>query len=481
MSQTPVFVAIHLVGLAVVFGLGSRRHPALSCAVAFPVGLAVTVLAALILLVVGIPYTTWTLLAAVAVMAVGSVLLRRSSAALDRATWRVIGWWTAGFCLVSLALSHWNLSLMNWDSHRMVLLGGVIGHEGALEPRTISELQSWGVFQVIAHSMAAFTRRDYLYSLQPVLGSSLLAIFLLSLWHATGHLGAAGRLRAAAVGLVALALFSLYAFAHHLFFIHTNLGTAVYLLGFVVTFWLADLEGDAEAMPVAFVFLFALAIHRIETPIIALIALTATVMTTDLPRRAITPPLAVFTGLVSAWYVLLAFYVSPDSLFLTPSRCIALALAVAAFFVWWMLSPSARLQRVNRHLHLVTSIGAALVLLAMFALRTDHMMVSLRSWVTSVATLPHWGYAFYVIAAALLVGLFTPRPPKFRTFTLTIGLSLAYTLMLVYARLPYRVALLDSANRMTIHVLPLLFFYLGLKVIPAATASPRDAPPAQVL
>ena len=474
MSQLPLFVAMHLVGVAIAFAAGPRRHPALCCALGFPVGLAATVLAALLLLVIGIPYNAWTLGAAVVIPTVGLLVARPP--ALDRSTARLIAAWTAGFALLALPLTHWNLSLLNWDGHSIVMLSGAIGQSGVLERDVLTELQSWGAFQVIAHSMAAFTQRDYLYSLQPVLGASFLPLFAVTLWHATGHLGATGWRRSGGIALVALALFSLYSFAHHAVFIHTNFGTAVYLFGFIVLFWLAEMERDASGLPVAFLFLFALAIQRVELPVVAMIAVIATAMSSELPRRRITVALAAVTVLVIGWYILLAFHVSPGSRQLTPTRCIALAIGMAALFGWWMISAWPRLRVVNRNLHWLVSGAFALALLATFSLKPAHMIASVRAWAINLGTQPHWGYAWYGIAAILLLTLLLAPPPRRRAFVLTIGLSLAYILLLAYARRPYRIAVVDSANRMTIHIVPLLFFYLGLKIIPAVTR-PTEPPP----
>lgn len=473
MSQTPLYLAIFAVGLVIALTAGPRRDVALCCALAFPAGLAAAVLAAMLLLVVGIPYNVWTLGAATLIPTAALAFARLPAAGLDRTSLRLIATWTAGFGLVILALSHWNVSLLNWDSHRMVLLGGVIGRSEELDPRSISELQYWGVFQVVAHSMAAFTARDLVYALQPVLGCSLVALFTLALWRAVGRLGATGWRRTAAVTLATLALFSLYAFALHLVFIHTNLGTAVYLFGYVALFWLSDAERDPSGLPVAFLLLFALAVHRIETPLFALIALTATIFDTDLPRRAITRPLAVFTVLVASWYLVLAAHVSADSEFLTPTRCVAIAAAMIGFFGWWMISARPGLARFNRHLPLLAAVAAVLLLAAMFAVKTDHMAVSVQNWLKNLTMLPQWGYAWSGIALAVVVAVLVPAPPRHRMFTITIWLSLAATLMLVFPRTPYRFAFLDSAHRMTMHVLPLLFFYLALKTIPAVVAPSR--------
>lgn len=472
MTQAPLFLAIFLIGLPITFAFGPRRYPALCCALSFQVGLAVTVFSALLLLVFGLPCTVWTI-GALAIGAAAASVIRRH-VRFDRATLGLIAGYTAGFAVVAGVLSYWNLSAMSFDSHHIVMLAKIIGHDQALESRTLAELQSWGVFQVIAQSFAAFTLQDYLYSLQPVFGVAFLPVFAIALWHASGRLGATGRLRVAAVVLVTVALGTVYAYALHHVFIHTNLGTAVYLFGFIVVFWLAELDQDPDSLPLAFLFLLSLALHRLETPVVALIALVTTAISTDLPRRVITPLLAVFTAIVSSWYVLLSFHLEPKNPFLTPRRSLVIAALVAGFFVWWMISNHPRLRRINRHLHTIAVVACVVALILAFATKTDHMTHSIESWVTNLRTLPHWGHVWYGLAAALVLGFLIPPPPRYRVFTLTIWLSLAYWLILSYAREPYRVAMLDSANRMTVHILPLFFFYLGIKAIPAISA-PRDA------
>jgi hypothetical protein len=195
----------------------------------------------------------------------------------------------------------------------------------------------------------------------------------------------------------------------------------------------------------------------------------------SLPRRAILPGLAGFTAVVAGWFVVLSFHVPAEAKFLTPTRCLLVAGLLAGYFGWWLAAAHPRLAPLERRLPAIAALVFVLALVVTFALAPDHMMLSLRKWASVLFTLPNWGQSWYFIVAAALIAAFTPAPPRSRAFTLTIVLALAYTMFLAYSRIPYRYSLLDSANRMTIHILPLLFFYLGLKAIPAAAAA-RDQP-----
>ncbi len=472
MTQVFLFLLLHLVGMALTFATGLSRLPALACALGFPVGLAATVLLGLFLLVIGIPYTATSLALSVAVLVAAAWMARRPR--LDRAMLSFAAVWTLGFTAAAALASAWNLAQMNYDSHQMVLLAGVIGRDGQLEARTLLELQSWGVFQVVAQSLTTFIGQDFLYGLQPIFGLSFLPVFALTLWRATGLLGVEGRLRTATVILTTTALFSSYMFAHHFVFIHTNLGTAVYLFIYVVLSWLAELEGDPFPLPIAFLCLIALALHRLEAPGMALLALVPALATTRLPRRAITPLLATFTVLIVGWYIELAAHVPADGLFLTPTRCVLVAAGVTAFFGWWMLADRVRLPALRRHFELLVASGFVLGLVLAFVAKPAHMIKSAAAWGKNLFRLKHWGWTWYVLIPAALASLPLAPPPRHRAFSFTIWLALVYTMLLALPRIPYRYALLDSANRMTIHILPLLFFYLALKAVPYMKRQPVE-------
>jgi hypothetical protein len=469
-TQVPLLVAIFLVGLPLAFLGGPRHRSALCCALAFPVGLAATVLLALVLLACHVPYAHGVLVAVAAVLA--GLAARRVRP--DRRELTIAAASTAAFALAVTALAATNVAIMNYDSHHMVMLGRVIAHDGALGSHTTSELQNWGVFQVITQSLHTLTAEDFLYSVQPALGVSFLAIFALSLWELVGER------HAALVAVVTAALFTLYGFALHLVFIHTNLGSALYLFGYVVLFWLAERDRDPAPLPVAFLMLAALALQRLETPLLALIALVATLPRTTLPHRAITPWLAGFTAVIAGWYLLLVFRVSPESRFLTPQRAGMVVVLLVGNLGVWLAAGRGLVARLYPRVPLVAAAGFALALAAAYAVRTGNMTHSTFTTKENLLGLPHWGYAWYAIGAMALATLLMPPPPRHRIFTLTIWLSFGLTMLLAAVH-PYRIAYLDSANRMSVHVLPLIAVYLGMTAIRALQpqAQQQPAQPAQ--
>jgi len=483
MTQSLLFVLIHLLGLAICLAIGPRSRPALCCALAFFIGLATVVAVALGLLIARVPYTPWTLAAALAVpLAVSVFAIARRG--IDRRTIAVAAAWSLAFAAMCLPLTAVNLSIMTYDSHIFATLGKIIGDDRALAADVLARLHEWGVFQVLAQSLAVFVGEDLLYGLAPVFGLAFAPLFALSLAHAVEAQCGPIRHRIAWVGLVTAALFTIGMVAYHAFYLHTNMGSAIYLFGYVVFFWLAEVEREPKHMSIAMICLIALALQRTETPLVAMIFLALTVTQSSLPRRAIAGWLTIFVAVVGLWYEVLARHVSLDGAFLTPGRCRMVSGALVAFWLYWLASRAAIVRAINRFVPAAVAAACFIALAVAFAWQTRHVAGSARNWLHALRTLPYWAYTWYGIAGLLVLGCFLPRPSFHHAFVVGIPVFLGFVLLLAVEPHSYGSFVDDSANRMTIHIVPLLFFYLGLKVIASASGvdqhvsrsgtSPRD-------
>jgi hypothetical protein len=377
--------------------------------------------------------------------------------------------WTLSFGVVAAALSQASFVLMSYDSHELLRLGRIIAADGALVAGTIVELQAWGAFQAIAHSLFLATSEDYLFALQPTLAASFLPMFALLVWEGVSLLGAKGLRAKLLVALVTTALFTIYMFQRHFLYIHTNLASAVYLTGFALLFWIAEVRRDASGVPASLLCLIAFSLQRVEAPVFALVFLVLTVIPSTLPRRAIVPTLTLFTVIVAGWYEILARHAPADGELLTPSRCRSFGAGVVAFCIYYLVADWPPLRRLARWLPESAALACALGLAASFALKPEHMLASAKAWATNLLFLPYWRQTWYVIGALVVLGFAIEAPPHRRVFTYGVTLSFVLILLLAFGRQPYLLSVGDSANRMTLHPLPLLFAYLGLKLIPALT------------
>jgi hypothetical protein len=469
-GQTLLFLGLHLLGLAVCLGFGPARKPHLAAALAFTIGLAVMVGLEILLLVAGVRFGPLSGSVAGLLIAAGSLLRARRRAWPDARAGRILGVWTLGFALVAALLSSADLAIMTYDSHFLVMLGGIIGQDGAFVPGLLEKMGLYGGFQALAQGLVGFTHRTFLYALAPVFAASTVALFAVVLDLALGAGGAPVRRRGVLVALVTAATFSVYMLFRHGFYIHTNFGTATYLLIFCALAWLAEVEDDPSYLPLAFLALFALALHRIEAPLVCALFLVLTVLPSRLPARRVLLPFALYTLASAGWYLVLGRSVPATSMFLTPVRCYAFAALTLALFAYYALSswpPAARwLRPLNRRAPILAGAAIALLLVAAFVVRPEHMGKSAGAWLSTLWLEPYWEGAWLAIAGLGVLGLWAPAPPARWAFVVGVPGYMGLILLLVWSRSPYYVNIGDSASRMAIHLVPLAFFYLALKFVP---------------
>jgi hypothetical protein len=467
-SQALLFVAMHLVGLAICLAVGPRTRPALCAALGFPIGLAAFVLAALVLLVLHAPYTPLAVIVAVALIAAGAayVAIRRGIAPADA---RMLAVWTAVFFAAAAVLTYRNVVISTWDSHGLVMVSRIIVEDDGLSAQTLLRLHKWGVFQIAAQTLSDLTSQDFLYGLPVVFGASFVPVFAITLWH--GLATTTARVRRLAVVAATVAFFTIPMVGYHVLYLHTNFASAIYLFAFVVLFWLAETESDASYLPVAFICLTAFALQRTENPLLAVVFLCLTLAPSTLPRRPVLPWLGGFVVVTAAWYLVLAQHAPEEGTFLSPLRCRVIAAALAGAFAWWAVSPAYRWMRwIDARLPLAVAAAVALALVAAFATSTDHMLASLDVTIENLRTVPYWGHSWYGLAALAVASLALPAPPFRQAFAIGVPVFLGAVLLMAYSGPGYRLGNGDSANRMIINAVPLIVFYVALKAAPRLEA-----------
>ena len=474
MSQAVLFLALHLCGVAVA--LAAIRSPKVACAVGFPLGVCLGVVASLLVLILGLPYTAATLGAALAGTAVIGVAVAGRRGRLDRRALRLAGLWSLGFVAVAAAASAINLSIMSYDSHALVLFGQVIGQDAALSEGLVFRLSHWGVFLPIAQSWAAFLPVEYLWALAPVLGLSLVPLFVLSLDALIAPLELAPATRRRLLALVTAASFTVFFFHHHFIYIHNNIPSAVYLTGFVGLMVIAETRRDAGAAIIAFVLLCGCAVMRVEAPLATLLFAVIFAFPSRLGRATIGVGLGLYAALVSVWYLRLAASAPSSGDFLTAGRCFMVVALVTGTWILWWLSSHPRLARLVRFTPEIAAATVGLGLVLAFALEPAHMGISARSWAINLVVSDYWGLAWPLLAAVLILAAWLPPFPPARALGFGLAAAVGLIILLAFGRTPYRaIHVGDSANRMMLHLLPLLFLFIGARL--GAGLALRDQQP----
>jgi hypothetical protein len=365
----------------------------------------------------------------------------------------VVAAWTLASGLFFYWISTFNVARFSHDSKH------ILRH--ALEmpaPAALAYSTEKGIFLLLAHSIAQFAQEDYLYALAPAIGASAAPLFVLFGWRGLARRGADRPLARALVAMAALATFSTYNYLWHSVYIHTNLGTAVYLFGLAGTIWLAEMEQETAYLPSVFLFLAAYALHRPEGVLFALVIIVIGILPSRLPRSPVGMGLALYT-LGSALY-LWWLPAAPGDAKMSAERASIVAYLGIAVFSLWLIAAWTRWIALTRHLPRALLIVIALTLVAGYVHSPVELVNSAGALYRNLFEQHHqmWGFSWHVVMALALLSLAVPAVPGGCVLSYGALLSLLLVLLLGLVH-PWRYGPTDSGNRIMLQVLPLCSSY----------------------
>jgi len=476
-TQAGFFALVYAVGLAFHLGIGPRRDALLSCALAFPCGLAIWVGGALAGLATGWGSPSRVgvgVLVATGLTSVGAAFRRRGS---PWPSWRLLAAATAFFLAAVVVLGQFSLAKLSPDSRQIIRLATVFARGGSLDETTGFFLADRGVFTFLSYAGAELCGVDFMYALAPVLALSSVALFAVASMRALTGEGVSPPLARLAAAGVTAAVMSTYVVAYHMVYIHSNFGSALYLFGFAALFWLAERDRDPSLLAPAFVCLVAFSLHRVEAALFAALFAALAAWPSRLPPRLLAGGLALFGAVVAGWLLRLGAAIPSTSDFLTPVRSIALSLAALTPLIAWPLVRRLPVRIRDCHLPYSLLIATAIGLALAFALKPGHMASSTYALAVNLLGVHGllWGYTWWAALALAGLSLATPPLRVGRPLFLALPAALILVILLSFLRPPYRIGLADSGSRMFIHFAPLLYFLYTLKFVPLFKPRAADA------
>jgi hypothetical protein len=305
-----------------------------------------------------------------------------------------------------------------------------------------------------------------LYGLAPAFAVSMLATFALVVGEALKHMRVATRHRALWMFLAVGVLLAIPLFRFHVIYIHSNMGSAGYLLFFVALFWLAEVKNDPSFLPIAFLSLLSFTVLRVEAVPYTVAFLVVTVMDSRLPRLELRRWYGLCTAVLVAWFTLLAFTVPADSVYLTPTKCLLFGSALFLLFVFWSIKDRPVIRHLTRHLSLLAVVACVLGIVAGYVTHGDNMRESADIWLDDLWTSPWWASIWKYAVVLTVIGLFLPAPPLPGKLVLGVWLFFGLTLIVSSTGTAFGPDIDGSLIRMTIHILPVVCFYGALKFAP---------------
>lgn len=461
MIQAAFFVAIYLLGVAFAVALGPSRRAHLCCALAYPIGLVLWVCFLAAALALGLPHNGLTLVSLYTALLLGFTAVGALRHRLGHHLVWPIAKWTASFGIIACLLSSFSLARFGADSLGILFAGRVID-VGGLSPLAWDLMAHRSLFHPVAHSVAGFLGLDYLHSYHAMLATSFIIAFGFLLIQGLQRLGTSLLTQILITVLVASAMVTTRVITYHLSYVHMNFSAAVYLTLFVALFWLAEVDGDEELLPLSGVAMVGFALQRLETGVVAALFLALLLADTRLATRQIVRSVGPAVAAISAWFLLLT--ANATSQFVSPAKTAITIAALGGIFAYWRSGLWLGLRRWIPHLALaamVVGVGCA------FAIAPAHMATSASSLFENLFPLERqgWGLAPWILVALVPLAAHASRVPFDRVFTLGIPAYLAFVLaVVIFFRSPYRVMWADSGFRMVIHIVPLTFFFVALSL-----------------
>lgn len=316
---------------------------------------------------------------------------------------------------------------------------------------------SVGTWLSLAHGPVALWGDEYYYLLHPLLFTSLCALFFLLFFEIRSWERRPGEalLWLLFAGWVLSSFFVLF----HVFYVHTNMPSGIYLFLAFSCYAYALKREDAAFLPLFFLAMFAFSLLRVEAPFfVASAILFAGVFYDD------------FKG-ISTWW--LYFLVLPLAVWdlrivwlLNGNEGLAGPVLLGAQALGLLVLPALiqALKKVGinrRQLQRWALISLCVVVFILSLVRFDSFAVNFASVFSNFFFTGRWGSLFWGGLFLLLVLVEDLRRDMISQLFIPYATFYFLGLLLLgFMRVPYRLGWGDSLNRMMITIVPVVLFYL---------------------
>ena len=366
----------------------------------------------------------------------------------------------AGICLYVESL---RIVTMSPDSSYLARYGqniGVGNYEGS---RMVFSM--WGPFVPFIHALTNLLGQKLFWQYQPVISLHLIAIVFYTVYSIVRERAPVLHSFVAATLLVCLMVLS-DIFLFHVFYIHVNLISALYM--YLCVFALAKVQQEPTKAygSLALLSLIAFSLVRIEAPLFAIAILLVTTFrwqgwSYGNRLKLIIP----YTLFMVAWYARVYFMLPEYPDLLTEQLTIAFISVFIGLALFTAFSGLEVLRSIVKQTHVVVVIGLLLLGIIATVLKPEHMATSSRSMVRNALVAGDWGLTWYVIAfvaTELYILCRHSIERRWMFFVLITYVLLVYNV--TYFSGAYRIGASDSGNRLILQAVPLVILYLSTGV-----------------
>ncbi len=470
MVQLSALIYLFLLGFTVQILATSqlRSLSSLWGKLAFPVGAAVWVIFAVVCLALKIPLSLSTaLLFGVVFLLFSFIKIRRQKFPVAKLL-RGVGWNIGIFLMVSIVLCSRDLTVFTYDSYFYAAAGKVLALEHYLSLDTAITLAGYSVALPVIHSLAGLFGGQYFYTFHPMIGISF-TLLMSSFFYRELLSRKVAKPRAAILTAVpVLGYFTTFFVVMSSLWVIPNFIAGVYLFLAIVSAVKAKHKLESYWLYLSGISLTVFALTRIEGPLFALVVFVFVFSVRGMIYRSWLKYIVPYFLLVSFWLIRLqSFLAGHSSDFLTQEKTWFIILITAGLLI---ITSALRFTLTKARLRRkFPPVVVGLLLLLVAFLTTVKMALAKTNFVVMIANLfapvGLWELFWIVTLPLLLLSLLIHREKAGDGFVMYF--IFAYILLLCgvffFRSVPLRLGFGDSANRMFIHITPVIIYYLAVR------------------
>lgn len=376
---------------------------------------------------------------------------------------------------VVIITSKYNLTQGTYDSFTYLQMGEILGNHGFFAvPSSLYSTRA--IYYPMFHSLSLVFDIECLWSFTAVYAIEFIGAFAFLTFIAARQLQVTKGVAIVLAMLGTALFFTSFLVIYHFFYINQHMTTAAHFTMFFILTWHGIQKQDNRLIMIGLLVLVPSIMMRIENPVYLLIFATLLFRKEFLTRRTVMT-ISLIVGSAVMFYGLLLSVWSRNHV--AGDRMIVIALfglgmmLLSPMFRWRFFYASfARFTKYWDYVVISTFTAVTVFLFFRHFDRVGHSII------VTFANMVHYGgwegMWFGIYCLMLVVLTWRMKPVVGEAFLLSSITTFLLSLFVFLAfRTSYLLSVFDSANRMLIHIVPTIIFYLVVKF---AANSTKDIP-----
>lgn len=449
------YLSLYIIGLFCIWPLSKRIPRWFLACTAFVWGLLLWMFCSMIILFLGLPFSWLSMGISMLPFLISALYMNIKNSTFSLSTKDIIlilGIFLGLTCL-SYLFSRISLVYATTDSFNYIYHGKVLARDG-LTPWSLNNFTKLGSFSSIIQMTSQLLPGEYLSGYQTILGIILILVLFIGMMEELKR-EFSRFISIIASGSITLVLGSII-FQHHIFYIHNNLPAGLFLFLALFSFWHYYKTSVSEWNFIGIIALTGFSFTRIEGPLYTVLILLFLISIKPQSYKKTLGQVLPYTGLTIFWHIYLLVNVLQNEQLSQVNLLLIIAslvgLTILALISKWLPVLLKILPQV-----LLSVMAFSLILAILF--EPDHMITSITHFWQNLTNIYFWSWTWFVVLAFIPVMLKNNQDhPEKRLLLYSIAGYILIILLLVLARIPYRLGQTDSANRLMLQILPVIFF-----------------------